>query len=98
MAALNAQQINRRLLSVRAWSKNGRSIQRQFEFKSFPDAVAFVDRVARKAEKSDHHPDIDIRYNKVTLALSTHSEGGLTKKDFAMAETCDAVFAKHFGA
>ena len=98
MATLNPQQIKHRLLSVPSWSKHARAIQRQFEFKGFADAVDFVDRVARKAEKSDHHPDIDIRYNKVTLVLSTHSEGGLTKKDFAMAETCDAIFAKHFGS
>jgi 4a-hydroxytetrahydrobiopterin dehydratase len=97
MPTLNAQQIKRRLLSVPAWSKRGRSIQRRFEFGGFLDAVDFVNRVARKAEASDHHPDIDIRWNKVTLTLSTHSEGGLTKKDFAMAETCDLLFSKHFG-
>ncbi|HEY1764112.1 MAG TPA: 4a-hydroxytetrahydrobiopterin dehydratase [Opitutaceae bacterium] len=96
MATLNAQQIKHRLPTVPTWSKRGRAIQRRFEFKGFLDAIDFVDRVARKAEKCDHHPDIDIRWNKVTLAFSTHSEGGLTKKDFAMAETCDTVFAKHF--
>ena len=96
MATLNPRQIKHRLLSVPAWLKRGRAIRRRFEFKGFLDAIDFVNRVARKAEKSDHHPDIDIRWNKVTLSLSTHSEGGLTKKDFAMAETCDTVFAKHF--
>jgi 4a-hydroxytetrahydrobiopterin dehydratase len=96
MALLNAKQIQHRLTSVPAWARRGRTIHRRYEFKGFVNAIDFVDRIARKAEKSDHHPDIDIRWNKVTLALSTHSEGGLTKKDFALAETCDAVFAKHF--
>jgi len=82
---------------VPEWKKRARTIRRRFEFKGFLDAIDFVNRVARKAEKSDHHPDIDIRWNKVTLALSTHSEGGLTAKDFAMARQCDGVFARYFG-
>jgi 4a-hydroxytetrahydrobiopterin dehydratase len=90
------QQINRRLKSAPEWKKRARTIRRRFEFKGFLDAIDFVNRVARKAEKSDHHPDIDIRWNKVTLALSTHSEGGLTGKDFAMARQCDEVFSRHF--
>jgi 4a-hydroxytetrahydrobiopterin dehydratase len=82
--------------SVPSWSKRARTIFRTFEFKGFLDAVDFVNRVARKAEKQDHHPDIDIRWNKVTLALSTHSEGGLTGKDFSMARECSALYSRHF--
>jgi 4a-hydroxytetrahydrobiopterin dehydratase len=94
MPSLNAQQISRRLKSVPAWSKHGRAIRRRFEFPTFPQGIEFVNRVARKAEKADHHPDIDIRWNKVTLTLSTHSAGGLTGKDFSMARECDAVLAR----
>ena len=57
-------------------------------------SIAFVRRVAKRAEKNQHHPDIDIRYDKVTLALTTHDEGGLTEKDFTLAEQCDEIFAK----
>jgi 4a-hydroxytetrahydrobiopterin dehydratase len=74
-----------------------RAIHRKFEFEGFMDAIDFVNRVARKAERDDHHPDIDIRWNKVTLTLSTHSEGGLTGKDFSMAKECSAVYSRHFG-
>ena len=53
-----------------------------------------MNRVARKAQKANHHPDIDIRFNKVTLKLTTHDEGGITKKDFSLARQCDEVFSK----
>jgi len=54
----------------------------------------FVNRIARKAQKINHHPDIDIRFNRVTLKLTTHDEGGITKKDFFLARQCDEVFSK----
>lgn len=66
-------------------------IRRQFEFADFPSAIRFVNRVARLAEKADHHPDIDIRYKKVRLTLSTHSAGGLTQKDFALARQVNRI-------
>jgi 4a-hydroxytetrahydrobiopterin dehydratase len=94
MPSFNSQQVARHLKSVPAWSRRGRTIRRRFEFPGFLPAIAFVNQVARKAEKSDHHPDIDIRWNKVTLVLSTHSEGGLTGKDFSMASQCDEIFSK----
>jgi 4a-hydroxytetrahydrobiopterin dehydratase len=96
MPPLNKTQVTRGLRSLPQWSRRSRTIRRTFEFKGFMDAIAFVDRVAIRAEKSDHHPDIDIRWNRVTLALTTHSEGGLTAKDFAMARLCDRVFSRHF--
>ena len=57
-------------------------------------SIAFVRRVAKRAEKNQHHPDIDVRYDKVTLKLTTHDEGGLTEEDFTLAEQCDEIFAK----
>jgi 4a-hydroxytetrahydrobiopterin dehydratase len=98
MSKLNSQQISRRLKSVPKWSKRGRTIRRKFEFSGFLKGIDFVNRVARKAEKSDHHPDIDIRWNKVTLTLTTHSMGGLTGKDFSMALQCDGIFSRFFDA
>jgi 4a-hydroxytetrahydrobiopterin dehydratase len=84
--------------AVPQWSRRSRAIRRRFEFEGFMDAVNFVNRIARKAERSNHHPDIDIRWNKVTLTLSTHSEGGLTAKDFLMARECSAVYSRYFKA
>jgi 4a-hydroxytetrahydrobiopterin dehydratase len=98
MPALNPKQISQRMKSVPGWSRRSISIRRRFKFEGFMEAVDFVNRVAGKAEKSDHHPDIDIRWNKVTLVLSTHSEGGLTGKDFSMARECSAIYARHFEA
>ena len=67
------------------WSREGDSLVANFEFKDFAEAMKFVNRVAAKAEDSNHHPDIDIRWNKVRLVLSTHSEGGITQKDLDLA-------------
>jgi 4a-hydroxytetrahydrobiopterin dehydratase len=63
------------------WEREGEAIRAEFKFKDFNEAMGFVTRVSLAAEKADHHPDIDIRWNKVLLVLSTHSEGGVTKKD-----------------
>ncbi len=71
--------------TVPGWENNGKEITRTYKFKDFAEALAFVNRVGQLAEQADHHPDIDIRYNKVRLVLSTHSAGGLTSKDFALA-------------
>ena len=65
------------------------SIAREYQFPTFPAAVRFVDFVAELAEAADHHPDIDVRYNRVRLTLSTHSAGGVTEKDFALARAID---------
>lgn len=73
------------------WKKTGDVIARTFEFKDFPAAMDFTNAVAALAEQAQHHPDIDVRWNKVTLALSTHDAGGLTEKDFALARQCDAL-------
>lgn len=91
MERLNTGQIKSALASVPEWRKKGAVITRTFQFKDFPDAVEFVNSVARLAEEAWHHPDIDIRWNKVTLALTTHDAGGLTKKDFELARKFDAL-------
>ena len=73
------------LASVPDWKLQDATIARTFQFKDFPAAIKFVDAVAVLAEEAWHHPDIDIRWNKVTLTLTTHDAGGLTEKDFALA-------------
>jgi len=73
------------------WSRSGKEITRLFTFKDFSESMGFVTRIAMEAEKAGHHPDIDIRWNKVTLTLSTHSEGGLTVQDLDLANTADTL-------
>lgn len=73
------------------WSWADKEITRTFEFSDFNESMGFVTRVAMEAEKANHHPDIDIRWNEVTLTLSTHSEGGLTQKDLDLAEKADSL-------
>jgi 4a-hydroxytetrahydrobiopterin dehydratase len=82
-------EIQRALGARSGWSRRGNAITRTFEFPTFPTAIAFVNRIADVAEKMDHHPDVDIRYTKVTCSLSTHSAGGITAKDFSLAEEID---------
>lgn len=73
------------------WSWADASISRTYEFTDFVEAIGFVNRVADAAEAANHHPDIDIRWNKVVLTLSTHSAGGLTQKDLDVAATADTL-------
>jgi 4a-hydroxytetrahydrobiopterin dehydratase len=88
---LTAAQIKSALASVPYWKKKRATIERTFAFKDFPAAIKFVNAVARLAEKAWHHPDIDIRWNQVTLALTTHDAGGLTRKDFTLARKFDSL-------
>jgi 4a-hydroxytetrahydrobiopterin dehydratase len=91
MPKLTVTQIKTALRSTPNWKRKGAAISRIYEFKDFVAAMRFVNAAARLAEKAWHHPDIDIRWNKVALTLSTHSEGGLTEKDFALAKKFDAA-------
>lgn len=91
MPRLTSAEIDARMHTVRGWTRDGDAIRKEFTFASFPDAIAFVDRLAVEAEKADHHPDILISYRRVTLTWSTHSEGGLTERDFAGAAMADRV-------
>jgi len=79
------------LASLSGWTLEGDAISKQFTFKDFLAAIAFVNRLAPQAEAADHHPDILINFKRVTLTYSTHSEGGLTDKDFAGAATADRL-------
>jgi len=94
MGKLNSTEIKARLTSVRDWKKKGQAISRTYQFKDFPAAIKFVDSLARVAEKEWHHPDIDIRWNKVALTLTTHDSGGLTEKDFDLAKKFDRLQSK----
>lgn len=77
------------LAALPRWQRDGQIISRQFEFPDFVAAMKFVNAVADLAEQAQHHPDIDVRWNKVMLALTTHDAGGLTQTDFALAKHCD---------
>ena len=83
-------EIQSRLGGLEGWRFAQGQIEKQFEFVNFVAALGFVDRVGLLAETAGHHPDIDIRYNKVRFALSTHSAGGVTDKDFALAAQIDS--------
>ncbi len=98
MPSLSPRQARLRLKALPGWTMGARVIRRRFEFKGFLEAVDFVNRVAAKAERANHHPDIDIRWNKVALALTTHDQGGLTEKDFSLARQCDRLFSRSPGS
>jgi len=83
---LDAKEIKAALKDLPEWELDKKAIERTFEFDDFPEAIDFVNGVAELAEEMEHHPDIDIRYTKVRLVLSTHSKGGLTEMDFDLAE------------
>ena len=88
---LSRSEAEQRLKGLTGWTLHGDAIRKQFTFANFPEAIAFVNRLAPEAEAADHHPDILINYKRVTLTYSTHSEGGLTPKDFAGAATADRL-------
>lgn len=85
MKTLSEEEIAQGLKGLPGWSRQGAQIQRTFEFDDFLGSMAFVNRIAELAEAANHHPDIDVRYSKVTLTLSTHDAGGLTRRDFDLA-------------
>ncbi|MBF6600418.1 MAG: 4a-hydroxytetrahydrobiopterin dehydratase [Dehalococcoidia bacterium] len=91
MATLTTDEVDARLGEHGGWARRGDEISKQYRFDDFRRAMAFVNRVADEANALDHHPDITIQYNRVTMMLSTHSEGGVTEKDFALATKIDAA-------
>ena len=91
---MNTKQIGLHLTTVPDWTKRAQTIGRTYKFDGFLMSIAFVHRIAKRAQKMNHHPDIDIRFNKVTLKLTTHDEGGITEKDFSLARQCDEVFSR----
>ncbi len=91
MPALPDDQIATKIAALDGWSREQDMIVKTYELPTFPDAITFVANVADLAEAADHHPDIDIRYRKVRIALSTHDAGGITQKDFDLAGDIEAI-------
>jgi 4a-hydroxytetrahydrobiopterin dehydratase len=84
-------EVQRELGNLAGWTRRGDSLIKTFTFGKFPAGIAFVDRVAVAAEAMDHHPDLDIRYTKISATLSTHSSGGITANDVALAKEMDRL-------
>jgi 4a-hydroxytetrahydrobiopterin dehydratase len=85
MSKFTSEEITKGLKDLPGWQLADSAIKKQYAFPAFMDGIRFVDRVAQLAEMADHHPDILINYKRVTMMLSTHSEGGVTQKDFDLA-------------
>lgn len=77
--------------NLHGWSLDGQAIQRGFRFKNFTETIDFVNRIAELAERENHHPDLLVQYNKLTVTLSTHAIGGLSENDFILAAKIDAL-------
>jgi 4a-hydroxytetrahydrobiopterin dehydratase len=88
---LTKGEIEERLRTLKGWKLDDDEIEKEYKFADFKEAMAFVNKVAEAAEAANHHPDIEISYNKVELKLSTHSEGGVTEKDFDLAAKIEAA-------
>lgn len=97
MALLTPGDVQQQLAQLDGWTLEGSAIRKQFTFPGFPEAVAFVARLVPECEAADHHPDVTINYRRVTLSYTTHSEGGLTRKDFAGARVADQKQAEPGG-
>lgn len=91
MGKLSQEQVEQALVGVPGWAQAGGAITRTFSLPGFPAALVFAAAVGHLAERADHHPDILIQYRQVMLTLSTHSAGGLTDKDFALATEINAI-------
>jgi 4a-hydroxytetrahydrobiopterin dehydratase len=91
MVKLPPEEVKNRLPSLSGWQLADNTIKKQFKFNDFRSAMDFVNRVAEAAEAMDHHPDMMINYTRVTMSLSTHSAGGITEKDFALAQKIDSL-------
>jgi 4a-hydroxytetrahydrobiopterin dehydratase len=88
---LSDLEIQRALGSLPGWARRGDVLTKAYTFRTFADGIGFVQRIARAADKADHHPDIDIRYTKIVITLSTHSAGGITENDLALASTIEQL-------
>ncbi len=91
VARCTESQVKSGLKSLKEWGQAGEALQRTYKFKDFVEAMKFVAKVAEAAEADQHHPDILIRWNLVTLTLTTHDAGGISEKDFALAKKADAL-------
>jgi 4a-hydroxytetrahydrobiopterin dehydratase len=95
VAAFSKAEIHEKLNDMRGWTLQGKAIQKRYSLKSFVPAMVLVNKIAEVAEKEQHHPDITINYNVVGISLSTHSEGGVTQKDFDLAQQIDKLAEAH---
>jgi 4a-hydroxytetrahydrobiopterin dehydratase len=95
VAAFSKNEIQEKLKDLQGWSQQGKAIQKRYTLKSFLSAMELVNKIAGAAEEVQHHPDITISYNVVGVSLSTHSEGGVTRKDFDLAQQIDKLAAAH---
>ena len=93
MQLLSTDDLTTRLATLDGWTGDGRSISRTVELPTFPAAIEVVARVAEVAETMNHHPDIDIRWRKVTFSCTSHSEGGVTEQDFELAHRINEIVA-----
>lgn len=91
MERLSEAEVEQKLAELPEWSLVSEAIQKTYQFDTFVESMRFVTAVADEAERAQHHPDVLIRYNKVTLTLSTHDAGGITQKDFDLAARADAL-------
>ena len=92
MAKLSTEQITERLKALAGWAYKDNAISKMFKFKEYLHGIEFVQKVAEIAEAADHHPDITINYTRVTFSCSTHDAGGVTEKDFKLAENIEIAF------
>ena len=88
---LSPNEITEKIKTLSGWQLADNAIQKQYVFESFMPAIEFVNRAAKLAEEMDHHPDITINYRRVTMVLSTHSAGGITALDFALAKKIESA-------
>ena len=95
MPLLSPEAVEEKLKKLEGWKLAGDEIVRDFAFADFVEALRFVNAVGEKAEAANHHPDIDIRYNRVKLALISHDAGGLTERDFRLAEAVNGISTKN---
>ena len=92
MRPLSDIEIQRALGALPGWSRKGNTLTRTYQFAEFPAGIDFLRRVADVAEAQAHHPDVDVRYTKLTFNLSTHDAGGITEKDFTLARAVDSLY------
>jgi 4a-hydroxytetrahydrobiopterin dehydratase len=91
MALLSNEAVQQELAKIKGWSYEAKELRKKYTFKAFLPAIEFVNKIAPVAEGAGHHPDITINYNAVGISLSTHSEGGVTDKDFDLAGKIDQI-------
>jgi 4a-hydroxytetrahydrobiopterin dehydratase len=91
MPLLSDDEVEQRLGQLEGWSREGDALKREFKLKDFVGSIDFVNRMVEPAEEMNHHPDLSISWNTVTVSLSTHSEGGITENDFELARKIDSL-------